>query len=455
MLTSPARRVLGLTTRAWFVAALTLLFAGLSVQYSVKVLSHPNRSAFSRWQAQLLDLDNDVDIAAKYNYPNPPVMALVLYPLAKLPPLAGSLAWFYIKSALTLLAFYWVFQLIETPERPFPLWAKILTVALSLRPVIGDLHHGNVNLFILFLVVAALAAFRRGRDLASGLLLGLAVACKVTPALFLPYFLWKRQWKVLAGASAGLLLFLWPGFVPALFLGWEDNQRQTASWYDGMVRPFVVEGKVTSEHNNQSLPGLAARLLTHGPSFSTFVKDADGNDVYTPTEYANFVDIGPDGAKWVVRGCMGLFALAAAWCCRTPTRPRCGWRLSAEFALVVLGMLLFSERTWKHHCVTLVLPFAVLCYHLAACRPPPWLRWGVVGALAASAGLMALTASGFTDDADKLADVSGLFSKQAQVYGVYVIAYVVLAAALVVLLRRRPEAAAGAAVAAAPLRRAG
>jgi hypothetical protein len=455
MLSSPARRVLGLTARGWFVVALGLLMAGLSVQYSVKVLSHPNRSAFNRWQGQLLDLDNDVDIAEKYNYPNPPVMALVLYPLAKLPPLAGALAWFYVKAALTVIAFFWIFQLVETPERPFPLWAKALTVVLSLRPIIGDLHHGNVNLFILFLVVAALAAFRRRRDFAAGLLLGLAVACKVTPALFLPYFLWKRQWKVLAGAAAGLVLFLWPGFVPAMFLGWDDNQRQVASWYEKMVVPYVVEGKVTSEHNNQSLPGLAARLLTHSPAFSTYVKDANNNEVYTPTGYGNVVDIGPDAAKWLVRGCMGLFALATVWTCRAPDSTRCGWRWAAEFSLILLGMLLFSERTWKHHCVTLALPFAVLCYYLAACRPAARLRWGVAGALAAAALLMALTMSGFSDEAGRPGDVADMFSKQAQVYGVYVIAYVVLAAALVVLLRRRPEALSAQEAPPRPLRRAG
>ena len=32
----------------------------------------------------------------------------------------------------------------------------------------------------------------------------------------------------------------------------------------------------------------------------------------------------------------------------------------SEFALIVLGMLLFSERTWKHHCVVFMVPFAVL-----------------------------------------------------------------------------------------------
>ena len=214
MNTSPLRPAASPSGRLWFLLGLFVLFAALSVQYSNKVLH--NRGAFSRWEAHVLrSVENGENGAEAYNYPNPPIMALVLYPLAKMPPVWGALTWFYVKVGLTLLAFHWVFRLVETPGRPFPLWARIVTVLLSLRPIIGDLHHGNVNLFILFLVVAALAAFRSRRDLLSGLLLGLAVACKVTPALFIPYFLWKRQWRVLAGCAAGLLLFLWPGFVPA------------------------------------------------------------------------------------------------------------------------------------------------------------------------------------------------------------------------------------------------
>ena len=188
--------------------------------------------------------------------------------------------------------------------------ARVVTVLLSLGPIVGDLHHGNVNLFILFLVVAALAAFRRRRDLLSGLLLGLAVACKLTPALFIPYFLWKRQWRVLAGCVGGLLLFLWPGFVPAAILGWDANQKQVGGWYMEMVHPFIVEGKVTSEHNNQSLPGLVSRLATHSPSFTTYIKDEKtGQDVQTPTEYDNFVDLSSAQMRWLVKGCMALFAL--------------------------------------------------------------------------------------------------------------------------------------------------
>jgi hypothetical protein len=425
---SPPPAALAPAGRRWFAVALVVLFLGLGVKYTFKALA--NRSAFDRWRPQVQAMEQGVDISARFNYPNPPVMALVLEPLTHLPPVWGALAWFYLKVAMALLALRWVFQMVADAGRPFPAKAQALAVLLSLKPIIDDLQHGNVNLFILFLVVASLAAYHRRRDLLAGLVLGLAIACKVTPALFVPYFVWKRSWRALAGCALGLALFLWPGFVPALRLGWGANQQQLASWYRDMVRPFVIEGKVTSEHNNQSLPGLVARLATHSPSFVTYP-----DNVWTPARYDNRLELSPAQGRWLVKGCMGLFALLLVWSCRTPTAPRGGWRLAAEFSLVLLGMLLFSERTWKHHCVTLTLPFAVLCYYLAVCRPGPALRAYLIASLAVVVALLFSTTGFQGAEGGRHPAQYGTFAKQAQVYGAYVWAYLVLSAALVVLLR--------------------
>jgi hypothetical protein len=407
--------------RRWFLLALLLVLVAVSVSYCKKVLS--NRSAILRWQQQILDgVDGGVDISERYQYPNPPVMALLLYPLVKLPSVAAALVWFYLKVGLALVSLFWIFRLVAPPDRPFPAWAQGLAVLLSLRPVLGDLQHGNVNLFILFLVVAALTAYRRGFDLVAGLVLGLAVACKITPALFLPYFVWKRAWKTIAGTVAGLALFLWPGFVPASVLGWDENRHQLTSWYREMVHPFLVEGKVWSEHNNQSLPALAYRMLTHSPSFSHYE-----GIVYTPDEWDNVLTLNPTVVRWLLKGCMAAFAVAVVWWCRTPTRPRQGWRLSAEFSLILLGMLLFSERTWKHHCVTMMLPFAVLCYYLATCNPTPQLRNYLIGTLVVTTLLMEATSTTLVDKD---------FAKAAQTYGAYVWSFILLMIAMVVVLRQ-------------------
>jgi hypothetical protein len=436
------------TSAPWLTRGLLLFFILASLFYASKALQ--NRGAFQRWLPQISDLDNGVDIAGRHGYPNPPIMALLLYPLVKLPVALQSggmsvrvsqatagLAWFWIKAILTLFAVRWALILAQTPGRPFPRWAQGLAVLISLRPILGDLQHGNVNLFILFLVVAALMACRRRHDLLAGVLLALAIACKVTPALFLPYLVWKQAWRTLAGAVAGLALFLWPGCVPALVLGWEGNQQQLTSWYHEMVHPYVIEGKVTSEHNNQSLPGLLMRLTTHSPSFSTY-----HGDQYVPTHYDNLLSLPPEAVRWIVKGCMVLFALLAVWLCRTPLRPSTSGRLAIEYSIVLIGMLLFSERTWKHHCVTLLLPFAVLCYHLAASESTRQLRLGLGAVLAGAVLLMASTSTSLRDEGRLTTEqLPRLFAKRAQVYGAYVEAELLLLAGLaavaVVSLRKK------------------
>ena len=229
---------------------------------------------------------------------------------------------------------------------------------------------------------------------------------------------------MLAGCGLGLGLFLWPGLVPAALLGWERNHQLLHSWTDQMITPYVIHGAVTSEHPNQSLPGLLYRLATRSPSFSTYDYEQDR---YISLDYHNLLALDPQLVRGVVTGCMLLFAGLVVWACRTPTQPRKSWRLAVEFSVIILGMLLFCERTWKHHCVTLLLPFAVLCYYLATGRPGWKVGAYLIGTLAAVELLMALTSTSLFERE---------LAKAAQVYGAYVWAYLLLLAALIVVLRQ-------------------
>lgn len=449
-----------------FMLALAAVFTVVSLQYVAKVKK--GKSAINRWSEQIQQIEVGEDINRKFNYPNPPIMALILWPISELithDAVAGALVWFFLKLAMAVFCIGAVFRLIETPEQPFPPWARGLTVVLSIRPILGDLSHGNVNIFILFLVVGSLVAFSRGRDLTSGILLALAIACKVTPALFVGYFVWKRAWRVLAGTGIGLVAFFF--LIPAAVLGWDQNLRSLTSWVEVMILPFVTGGYVTPEHNNQSLPGLVARLLTTAPSYSTYI----GGE-YFPMRYDNIADIGGRNAGLLVKGFMGLFALLVVWTCRAPVkaadRPareiRRGWRLAAEYSLICLGMLLFSERTWKHHCVTMLLPFATLCYGLSCADWSRRSRQFFATAMIAATLLFTTTSTGifgetFSKVNDQVETASvvlgpaglsaatqgGLFTdsiaKQAQLYGAYVWAFGLLIAGLAVQLRgNRPKA---------------
>jgi len=411
----------------WLMLALGLFLIVVHIQYALKLAhsEHGMRSAFLRWRIQLEDLDEGVNVWEKYAYPNPPIMALILKPFMELPPLLGASLWFACKGLLAMAAVIGVLGLLDTPARPFPWWGKTVAVALCLRPIAGDLVHGNVNLLILFLIVATLVAYVQRRDTLAGVLLALSIACKLTPALFLLYFLWKRAWITLLGAAAGLIVFVL--VLPAVAFGWTENLDYLRSWHNQMIAPYAA-GIVSSEHKNQSLPGVLHRLLTEEPSFS----DYDGNRRVVLDTH-NLASWDRQTVQGIVLVCMGLFVLAAMRFCRSTSQERPTLRVTAEFSVVVLGMLLFCERTWKHHCVTLLLPFAVLAFGVAAPTVSRGVRWYFGVTLALVALLMLSTSTGIMD---RDVEASDRFGKVAQVYGAYVWAFLLLLAGVFVLLVR-------------------
>src|SRR5262249_15869872 len=115
----------------------------------------------------------------------------------------------------------------------------------------------------------------------------------------------------------------------------------------------------------------------------------------------------------------------------TPRGERQGLRFAAECGLIVLGMLLFSERTWKHHAVTLLIPFAVIAYALTAAELAPRTRTFLVGVLVAVGVLTVGTGL-----------VPGRAADLAMVYGAYALAFLLLTAGVCVVLANLPRAVA-------------
>jgi alpha-1,2-mannosyltransferase len=373
------------------------------------------RSAFIRWRHQVRQFWQGENIWDTYMFPNPPILPISLYPLMALDPVAGALSWFALKVALTGLSILLCFRMARPWRWPLPSWVQGLIVLLSLRPILSDLHHGNINLLILFLIVATLTAWRKGYDVLAGLTLALAITYKVTPALFVPYFLYKRSYRVVGATGLGIGIFLL--VVPGLVLGPSFNGQCLAMWWHRILSPYLAGSVVGDLEINQSMVGVLTRLLTEAPPAAE------------PSRYALQVDVNLVAwdRAWVVALVKGLsLALVALLTvfCRTRTHRRDDARLLGEFSLVVLTMLFVSERSWKHHYVTLLLPYTYLVCRLAA----PAVSWTVRGvlaaALAASAVLMATTSS----------EISRLFThgqahKVAQGYGMFFWAGVVLYAA--------------------------
>ncbi|MCO7220281.1 glycosyltransferase 87 family protein [Klenkia sp. PcliD-1-E] len=189
-----------------------------------------------------------------YGFTYPPFAALLMLPMTSV-SLQTAVALNLVASGLLVAAgTAWVLHPLLR-RTPWPAWAVLgtaLPLVLLSEPVRQSMAFGQVNLFLAALVLADVAALRRGARWA-GVGIGLAVAIKLTPAVLLLYLLITRRHRALlvaAGTAAGATL-LTLVLVPAASVRFWTQ----ALWETDRV------GKVDIT-DNQSLLGLLSRI--HG-----------------------------------------------------------------------------------------------------------------------------------------------------------------------------------------------
>jgi alpha-1,2-mannosyltransferase len=271
----------------------------------------------------------------------PPIAAILMVPLAFGPYVFWQLVW----TAGLVGAQQSVLRRCGVP-RGWKLGLIGVAVVLAVEPIRTTLGYGQVNTMLMALVVADLlpnppggsGGVPRGvntapgerRRIPQGMLIGLAAAIKLTPALFLVFaFLIGRRRAALTGvltfiALTGLgAILLFPETV-TFFGGLSGGDTRTAS-------PLYA--------GNQSLLGVFFRL---------------GDSSVTTT----LIGLGISA----IVALLGTL-VAAHW-----------WRLGQQvFALAIVGLstCLASPLSWTHHYVW-ILPLAV-----AVVRPglPRWVRY--------------------------------------------------------------------------------
>jgi len=176
-------------------------------------------------------------------------------------------------------------------------------------PVITAYVSGQVDTVLILLVVTDLLLVRRGR----GVLVGVAAAVKLTPAIFLFYFLVARDYAAAARAlAAGLAV------TAVTWVALPSDSR--FYWFDAVSDPSRVGTQTAAL--NQSLAGVFARALEpSGPTLTGGVRLA-----------------------WVV-ACVAVIALGA-W---ASARLLAGDRQVPAVMVWALVGLVVSPISWLHH----------------------------------------------------------------------------------------------------------
>ena len=301
-------------------------------------------------------------------HPNTPATVVLLTPTAYLPVWAGGLVFTLLKVLVVIAAALAGVRVANHAHFRMPDWVAALGAAWWVTLIISDIQHANTNGFVLGAIVLHLWLYRRGRDLSAGAALAVAVCLKMTPALFVLYWLYQRNWKLLRGALAtGLIVGV---VVPAFLLGPGRWSELAGAWYDNLIRPGLIESKWYPVHVNQSLPGVASRYLLDGEPGGNIYWDSDANPYNLQTKFRWIapVSLSPETAKRIVQIAQAIILLAMGWAIGLRKLPRNDGRRGLHSAMVLTGMLLLNQRTWDHHAAILLPGYVAVWYAIALGR---------------------------------------------------------------------------------------
>lgn len=263
---------------------------------------------------------------------NPPHVTLVMAPLGRLPlARAAIVGWVGIALAILGCVAVW--------SRAMPsawAWRALALILISSGSYYG-IRLINTGWPLAFGLSAAWLAARRGRPGLAGALVGVCAATKVFFVLFVPYFLWRRDWRAAIGCGAGAAAVGIAGLLvegPTGYLRWRD-----------------LLGGVRWEWMGANGTVLAALTRT----FSVTPE---------PSPFAPIVVL-PGWLLTVAWGAIGA-ALVAAFFRRFQRDPD----RDGEWAAVAIGAMALSPMAWCYYWPAAVGPLAATYARHAA---PVWL----------------------------------------------------------------------------------
>jgi alpha-1,2-mannosyltransferase len=331
----------------WVLGILGVL--GLMTLDLNKYATYHTRRAGSlqRWLPIVPDLEAGQEIYQSHpDYLYPPIFLILLKPLVGMAMPWRALVYELVKQAALGFSLLLGWKIVA---RSFgkPRWVIfLLAIGLTARFFESDLSHGNVNIFLLMLVLLSGWLWQREKNLLAGIPLALAISIKVTPALFLLYAAWKRQWSLLIGALIGLFCFLF--LLPALDLGWGANCKALQGWFDHVILPFSTTLQVDTVNMNQSLAATSLRILSHTYAMNN------------PTRYVNLMDLSRGQVVVIYK----LLVLALLFIAGLGLQGKITWkdnpRFAIHFSIILLLMLLLSGYSWHAHFVYIFFPYLVL-----------------------------------------------------------------------------------------------
>ncbi|HUI30874.1 MAG TPA: glycosyltransferase 87 family protein [Candidatus Acidoferrales bacterium] len=189
--------------------------------------------------------------------PFPPSTALLMIPLAWLPP--NSARDIFILVNMLVLCTMIVVLGRFTGISLMPLSILVLLDGFSLW---SNFREGQVYLILTLLILLAFAAEKKGRHLLAGVLFGVVLPIKYITFLYVAYFFLRRRYRIVMGAALSALSIFLAGF---FLTGLKLNE-----FYLTNILPRHLAGEIQNPFavNFQSFNSLLNRLLVNNASLN-------------------------------------------------------------------------------------------------------------------------------------------------------------------------------------------
>lgn len=290
-----------------------------------------------------------IETARHWHYVYTPLLAILLAPFTGLPLGVNVLLAYLVSIAALGIVFFLSRSLSDPPKNSS--WKIVLAGIFCLPLFLNTLSRAQLGIISLFFSVLILSGYLRNWKITTGLCLAFIVTLKISPLGFLFFFfLFKKEWKILLSALAGILVFCF--IVPSCVIGAEVNWNLLLAWRelmaagssDGAHNSYLWNELFTPfAHDNQSLYAVVTRLVW--PSQEKFV-------------------IASNTVVRILTSGINIALLGLLFWGRIPARPahqQDRVRLTAEFSLYPMLMLFASPVTQNHHYTSLyLLLFAAL-----------------------------------------------------------------------------------------------
>ncbi len=191
-----------------------------------------------------------------------------------------------------------------------PAWARRCWVTIALvgpavvylEPVRSNFDFGQINVVLMTLVLADTVP--RRTPWPRGLLVGLAIALKLTPAVFLVYFVLRRDGRAVATALGS--------FAGATLVGFLLARRDSWEYWTTTIRDTDRIGNATL-NTNQNIAAALARLgLSEGAHFVLWAAACVAVLAVTVWAARRLLRSGSDSGQVLALICVAMFGLAVS-----------------------------------------------------------------------------------------------------------------------------------------------